>query len=43
LDRYYLVAPMAAAKEGLLGRSSVATERPASASACASREASSCQ
>jgi hypothetical protein len=41
-DRYYLVAPMAAAQEGLLGRSSSSVDRPPSASACAPREASSC-
>jgi hypothetical protein len=42
LDGYYLIAPMAAAREGLLGRSSTAVERPPSTSACAPREATSC-
>ena len=41
-DAYYLVAPLAAGKEGLLGRSSSTGERPPSVSACAPREASSC-
>jgi len=39
---YYLVAPMAAGKEGLLGRTSSASERPPSTAACAPREVSSC-
>ena len=41
-DRYYLVAPMTAAKEGLLGPATFTGERPQSASACAPRESSSC-
>ena len=40
---YYLVAPLASGHEGLLGTASLTGERPASASACAPREASSCQ
>jgi hypothetical protein len=41
-NRYYLVAPLAGGSEGSLGRGSSGIERPASPSACAPREASSC-
>ncbi len=41
-NAYYLVAPLAAGKEGLLGSTSSAGERPPAVSACAPREATSC-
>jgi hypothetical protein len=41
--RYYLVAPLAGSAEGTLGSSSSGSPRPESGSACAVREASSCQ
>jgi hypothetical protein len=39
---YYLIAPLAALKEGSLGTTSAAVQRPASTSACAPRETASC-
>ena len=41
-NTYYLVAPLAAAKEGLLGTASSIGQRPQSTSACAPRETASC-
>ena len=40
--RYYLVAPLTASSEGRLGKTSAGTDRPAAASPCRPREASSC-
>lgn len=42
VSSYYLVAPLAAGMEGTLGTTSSSTQRPASTSACAPREPSSC-
>jgi hypothetical protein len=42
LSSYYLVASVAGGKEGSLGLTSAAAQRPASLSACAPREAASC-
>ncbi|GAB4226687.1 MAG: hypothetical protein Kow0062_28720 [Acidobacteriota bacterium] len=41
--RYYLVAPLAAGREGLLGTDGAGTDRPASGAACAPRETGSCR